>query len=448
MVNKIAEALPSHDVLKGSAAVLTIKFTASVLGFAMFALSSRHMDTAAFGTLAVIFNAMSFLAAVSLCGQETLIVRSWDEYCQSRRFGLARGALTFGAQIAVVAGLLTGSAVALGWSVWDTAVSSNLLLAACFFMFAQSLMHFTGQFTRVAVGLMVGEIPRELLWRLMVVAVLGIHHVFNLGFDTTEFFFVSGIALSIAVVFQIWQAARVLPQAVKSAKSERDIAAWLPRSFKMWMSALMDTTSQYLEVVVIGFFLGPTAAGFYFVATRITNVFAMISASITIYATSQISVLYYSNAKDELQAILRSLALIGAAVVVVAFAVIVVAGKLLLFAFGVAYVTAYPALLVLAAGASVSALAGPTAYLLLLTGNEGTYPKIMAAGLVLRFVLIAIFGTLFGLMGAVIAWSVSAVLIALALTIACHRLVGLDPSLGSASPRANAAFMRLKGILP
>ena len=406
------------------------------------------MDPSAFGKLAVIFNAMSFLAAVSLCGQETLIVRSWDEYRQSRRFGLARGALTFGAQIAVVAGLLTGAAVALGWSVWDPAVSSNLLLAACFFMFAQSLMHFTGQFTWVSVGLMVGEIPRELLWRLMVVAVLGIHHVFNLGFDTTEFFFVSGIALTIAVMFQIWHAARVLPPAVKSAKSERDIAAWLPRSFKMWMSALMDTTSQYLEVVVIGFFLGPTAAGFYFVATRITNVFAMISASITIYAASQISVLYYSNAKDELQAILRSLALIGAAVVVVAFAAIVIAGKLLLFAFGIAYVMAYPALLVLAAGASVSALAGPTAYLLLLTGSEGTYPKIMAAGLVLRFVPIAILGTLFGLMGAVIAWSISAVVIALALTIACHRLVGLDPSLGSVSPRTNAAFMRLKGILP
>jgi O-antigen/teichoic acid export membrane protein len=72
----------------------------------------------------------------------------------------------------------------------------------------------------------------------------------------------------------------------------------------------------------------------------------------------------------------------------------------------------------------------------------------MAAGLVLRFFLIAILGTLFGLMGAVIAWSASAVFIALALIVACHRLVGFDPSLGSASPRMNAAFMPLKGILP
>src|SRR5436305_13162653 len=104
MVNKIADALPSNDTPKGSAAVLTIKFATSVLAFAMFALSSRHMDPAAFGTLAVIFSAMSFLAVISLCAQEALIVRSWDEYCQSQRFYLAHGALTFGAQIAVITG--------------------------------------------------------------------------------------------------------------------------------------------------------------------------------------------------------------------------------------------------------------------------------------------------------------------------------------------------------
>jgi O-antigen/teichoic acid export membrane protein len=445
MVNRIAQALPSNDVLKGSAAVLAIRFTASVLGFAMFALASRHMDPAAFGTLAVIFNAMSFLAVVSLCGQETLIVRSWNEYCQTDRHAMARGVLTFGIQIAIVAGLAMGLAVALGWSVWDRSVSTSLLIAACFFMFAQSLMHFSGQFTRVAVGVIAGEFPRELMWRLMVVAVLAVHHIVNIAFDTTEFFLVSGVALSLAVLFQIWRVGRVLPQEVRSAKPQRDIAAWLPRSFKMWMSALMDMTSQYMEVVVIGFFLGPTAAAFYFVATRITNVFAMISGSITIYATSQISTLYYANAKDELQKILRSLALIGAVSVVGAFTVIAVAGKLLLLAFGGAYASAYPALIVLAAGASVSALAGPTAYLLLLTGNEGTYPKIMGAGLALRFLLIAVLGTLFGLMGAVIAWSIAAILTALALTIACHRLVGLDPSLGSASARTSAAFIRLTG---
>jgi O-antigen/teichoic acid export membrane protein len=306
-------------------------------------------------------------------------------------------------------------------------------------------MHFSGQFSRVAGGLIIGEVPRELLWRLIVVATIAVHHIVQVGFGTTEFFFVSTGALLLSVMFQIWRVARVLPAAVVQATPQTDVPTWIARSFKMWLSALMDMTSQYLEVLVVGLVLGPTAAGFYFVATRITNVFAMISGSITIYATSQISGLFHANAKDELQTILRSLAVISTIVVAVTLAVILLAGQLLLSLFGIVYVAAYPVLIVLAVGASIVTLAGPAAYLLLLTGNEGAYPRIMACGLTLRFALIAILGPLFGLMGAAIAWSVSAVVIALTLVIASRRLVGLDPSPSSAFARAARPIVPLTG---
>ncbi|MEA2934637.1 MAG: hypothetical protein QOD74_1283, partial [Variibacter sp.] len=164
-------------------------------------------------------------------------------------------------------------------------------------------------------------------------------------------------------------------------------------------------------------------------ATRITNVFAMIAGSITAYATSQISGLFHNDAKRELQNILRSLAIISAMLAACAFVVILLAGKLLLWTFGAVYVSAYPELIVLALGASITALTGPAAYLLLLTGNEGVYPRIMSVGLFARFVLIAILGPWLGLMGAVIAWSLSAAGMSLALILACRRLVQLDPSL-------------------
>src|SRR5436305_1306639 len=75
----------TRDLIKGSAAALSIKFSSAVLGFTMFALLSRHMDRATFGALAIVFNAASFFAIVSLCGQEILIVRSWNEYCDGGR---------------------------------------------------------------------------------------------------------------------------------------------------------------------------------------------------------------------------------------------------------------------------------------------------------------------------------------------------------------------------
>ena len=435
MFDRIARSLWQNDVLKGSATALSIKFTASVLGFTMFALSSRQMEPETFGALAIIFNAMSFLSAAALCGQETLIVRSWAEYCRSDRPALARGALTFGAQVTLGAATLTALVIGLVWSLFDRTDSLPLILAACAFLFCHALLQFSGQFSRVAAGLIIGEGPRELLWRLIVVVTIGVHHVMNVAFGTTEFFLAAAGAITFGIVLQAVQVARMIPMAVRQAKPEFDVRAWVPRSFKMWLSALMDTTGQYLEVVAVGFVLGPKAAGFYFVITRITNVFAMITGSISVYATPQISALFYSNAKPELQRILRLLAVIAAVLIGSTLLLIVVAGKLLLWMFGAAYVAIYPALIILALGASVGALVGPAAHVLLLTGHEGAYPRIMASGLMVRFVMIVVLGHMFGLMGAVVATAVSTVFIALALILACRRLVGLDPSLSFAFGR-------------
>ena len=444
----IASSLLSNDVLMGSAAALAIKFTGSFLGFAMFALAARSMEPHAFGTLAVIFNAMSFLAVIAACGQETLIVRSWDEYRGTERPALARGALAFGVKVTAGAGLAVAMVVAIAWPLVQPDVPIAVMLAACAFLLMQAFMNFSAQFSRVAAGVLIGETPREILWRFVVVAIILVHQALRTPFSTVEFFVSAAAALAFSIVLQQLLTARVLPRAVTAAKSEYDTVGWIPRSFRMWVSAILETSSQYLEVIAIGLFLGPTVAAFYFVATRITNVFAMISGSITAYATSQISNLFHRNAKDELQAILRSLAIISATLATGAFLVIAFGGKLLLWIFGPVYLSAYPALLVLTAGASIGALAGPASYLLLLTGNEGAFPRIMACGLLGRLALIALLGPWLGLMGAAIAWSVSTVGVAAALVVACRRRTGVDPSLLGVILRPRAGAPTLTGSLP
>jgi len=443
----INETEPSSlkGVLRGSAAALCIKFTASILGFAMFALASREMGPAAFGSLAMIFNAVSFLAVFALCGQETLIVRSWSEYCSSSRVALARGALVFGLLVVLAAALATTFVVALVWKLWDPSLPVSLLVAACSFLLMQSLLHFSGQFARVAAGIVIGDAPRESMWRLIVVVVLAVHMIAGVGFGAPEFFFVSTLAMAAAIAFQVWQTVPFIPKAIRRAASEHDIRGWLRPSFNMWLAAMLDTIGQYLEVVVIGLFLGPTAAAFYFVATRITNGFAMISASISGYATSRISGLFYSGAREDLQEMLRRLAGIGLALVGIGIVTVLLGGKLLLSAFGDTYVSAYPALIVLASGAATAALAGPAAQLLLLTGHEGTYPRIMGCGMVLRFVLIAILGPTFGLMGAAVAWAISAAAIGVALVGVTRHLIGVDPSPRSLFARMSAPVGWLRG---
>src|SRR5205823_2478292 len=109
-----------------------------------------------------------------------LIVRSWNEYCGTNRPTLARGALIFGAQVVVCAALVTAVGVSLAWLIWEPAVPRILIVAACSFLFLQSLMHFSGQFSRVAAGVVVGDAPRDAIWRFVVVLAITLCHVLGL----------------------------------------------------------------------------------------------------------------------------------------------------------------------------------------------------------------------------------------------------------------------------
>src|SRR5262245_25656934 len=200
----------------------------------MFALCARQMDPASFGSLAVIFNAMSFLAVFALCGQQTLIVRSWDEYIASDRPGYALGAFTFSFRIIVVVVALTVAVVALGWPLWDRDVSPSLLIAACAFLFAQAFMHFSGQFSRVAAGIIVGELPREILWRLVVIIAIGVSYLRHVEMTATKFFATSAVAILLSLGLQGWFVIRAIPVSVRRAEPQIEPSAWLSRSSSMW----------------------------------------------------------------------------------------------------------------------------------------------------------------------------------------------------------------------
>jgi len=71
----------------------------------MFTIAARVIGPTEFGQFAIWFNLVSFLAIIALCGQETLIVRSWNEYTHQHRYDLVRGAISFGIAVCAAAAL-------------------------------------------------------------------------------------------------------------------------------------------------------------------------------------------------------------------------------------------------------------------------------------------------------------------------------------------------------
>jgi O-antigen/teichoic acid export membrane protein len=426
-VQRMAAYFAGNRIAQGALGAFAIKVAGSFLNIVMFTIAARATEPSEFGLFAMWFNGISFLAVIAMCGQETLIVRSWSEYIQQRRFDLARAAVTFGIAVCMTAALLAAGclvavAVATGWRT-----PPGVITAASFFLIAQTLAWFTANTARTIVGFAFGEGLRE-TWRIaVIVGTLAL--VFADVHVTVALLFLLCVAgMGLLVLVQWTGILRNLPKEVRSAAPTRDPRAWTKRSVPMWAAALLDASSQYLDVILLGLLLSPAAAGGYFVAARLANVFAMIAGGMANYSASPIASMFFSGQRPELQRSLRAVSLTVAVLVGVGLLVIFVGGDVLLMIFGKSYAEQHAILFVLAIGTAIAALGGPAMYVLLLTGHEALYSRVVVAGLVVRCTALAIFVPMYGALAAAVAWTVCLIATTIALNIVCRRLVGIDPS--------------------
>ena len=244
----------------------------------------------------------------------------------------------------------------------------------------------------------------------------------------------AGLGTATGLAFQTVTAWRRLPRRVKSASPRSEPGLWLRRSLHMATGGILEGASQFLEVIVVGLVLSPTAAGGYFVASRLANVFFMITGGFNSYATRQIPRQHYGPGRDAIAGTLRYLAAITATLVVCVAVPMVAFGPEILSLFGRGFMDQYVNLVVLSAGTAFVALMGPAPAILLFTGHERTYSRLIGTGVTIRLGGLLALASLFGSTGAAAASAVAACAVAVALNIACRRLAGVNPSATSLVP--------------
>jgi O-antigen/teichoic acid export membrane protein len=426
-VQKVSAKFAENKTAQGALVAFAIKVGGSFLNIVMFTIAARAMGPVEFGHFAIWFNVISFLAVIALCGQETLIVRSWSEYIQRGRFDLARGAVSFGITVCLTAAIFWAGCVAIGSVAAGWSASPGLIVGACLFLIVQTVAWFSSNVARTIVGFLFGEGLRE-TWRLVVIiGALALPFV-NLQVTTTMMFALCVVGVGLLVLLQFVAILRSLPQETTTVAPAKDVATWTKRSLPMWAAAFLDASSQYLEVILLGLLLSPVAAGGYFVAARLANVFAMIAGGMANYSATTIASLFFRGQHPELQQSLRTVSVTVAGLVGAGLLVVFLGGDLLLMIFGKSYADQHAILVVLSIGTAVAALGGPAMYVLLLTGHESLYSRVVVVGLVLRCVALIVFTPMFGAIAAAVAWTATLIATTIALNLVCRRLVGIDPS--------------------
>lgn len=407
-------------------AAMAIKAGGALLAIAVFTLAARRMAPDDFGHLAIAFNAISFLAVVAVLGQETLIARSFGEYAARGQLGLARAAHRFGWR----ATLLSGAVFALAFAALAPLAGvarDGALAAGAAFLLMQALLHYSSHATRAIAGFAASEANRELTWRIVLLAGLAVAAQRQAPSETV-FFSAAAAGMALSLALQALATRRALIGAPIAAPAGAERAEWLRRSRAMWLSAVVEAASQYADVVLVGYFATPAAAGGYFAATRIANVFAMVSAGLHAYSVGQCARLFFSGEARRLQEILNAIAVVAMALLAPALALALYFGPQALAIFGARFAADYPTLAILAGANFCVALCGPAAGILLTTGHERLYARLVAAATPVRLGLSAVLAAKYGALGAAIGWAAVSAPMALGLAALCRRLCGVDPS--------------------
>jgi O-antigen/teichoic acid export membrane protein len=406
---------------------IMIQVGAGVLAFLMLSLAARAMSAAEFGHLAMWLSITQMGCIFALFGQEMFILRALNEHMVAGSPELARGALGFSFRIVAVLPLVCAAGLVLvGQYVLHE--SAGLMLAAGLYLIANSYIGFGGHVARCVAGMLLAEGTRELLWKLLTVLALLLILGAKGTIDATEFFLIACAALAVALAVQGAATLRAMPREILTAAPLRRIKEWSHASFRFWITTVLETLNQYFDVLVIYLLLDAPAAGVYFVATRIANAFGTLLTGAHVLATRRVPQLYFSNRIDEINRVFVSMAEVLLVCVVAGILAVALGAEILLGFFGPAFVHEQWTLIILVAGTALYAAGGPAPAVLMISGQEGKYPLILAGNIALRLAGFAVLIPLFGLTGAAIAATASLLLTALVLNVLCRRWTGIDPS--------------------
>ena len=424
MIDSIFQMM-RRDVTRGVAGTILLKVGSGGLAFAMFSLAARAMSPDAFGIFATWLSVAQIASVVGLVGQELLLVRFLNEYQVRGQTDLTKGVLLSSLKISSVAMLIAIAAVAGIASVRGDGWLLILSLAA--FTAVNAGLMLGSQIARSLVSILMGEGNREFFWRVAVVLFL-LAVLFGHGqLAPAELLTAMAIAMSIGLIVQIVAIARALPN-LRSVSTRSESSRWKSSALHFWVASILEAANQYFDVILVYWLLDPATAGIYFAASRLANIFAMLSAALYSFGARRLPSLYFSKNLREFEHTLLLMAEVTALCVISGLVLIWVGAPHLLGLFGQHFAAQQWVLIVLALGTAFQAAGGPSAAILQLTGHEGEYVPVVAANVVLRLIGFLVLIPWFGLLGAAISATVSLALATVALNVLCRRRAGVDPS--------------------
>ncbi len=191
---------------------------------------------------------------------------------------------------------------------------------------------------------------------------------------------------------------------LKSTNSNRtSVLDILNFSFPLFLSASMMLLLQWIDVVILGYYVTTADIGIYNVAVKVSMISSIILFSINSIAAPKFSELFSKNKLDELKELVKQTSKLIFVVSIPILLLIFMGKDYILNFFGKEFIYGSMSLNILILGQLVNVICGSVGYILIMTENQKIFRNIILITTLLNIVLNIFLIPLLGILGAAIA---------------------------------------------
>lgn len=404
----MTDAKPGGLVRKltsGAAIVLGIKIAGAAAAFVMFALLARAMDATEYGAFSAGFSLATLLAQVALLGQSLLILRELPRVDAPRLAGQGRAQVQAGyLRVGIGTGVIV-IALALAGAVLPGGEAPYLLGAAALipaFVLAEYQMNWLRGRGMITLAIA----PREIIWRLMVMALAGagIAGLVPLGTGNGALIAVAAL-LGLLMLAQSFLDRPTWPWTRASAPIR--LLDQSRASAGLWFTSVIMIAVPNLSVLMVGLILSLEDAAVFFAAFKTAQTLKLFPTSLVTIGAPMLSKAFHDGNMRRVQKICRLLSVIATAAIVVVYGALVVLGPWLLGFFGPDFARGYAVLLIMAGGYLASGIAGPTRAVMLMSDNQGALNRIILVTNITAIALLPLAAWLGGMVGVALVFALA-----------------------------------------
>ncbi len=390
-----------HAVMSGAATVMAIRLTGAMLVYASTIFLARWLGGFEFGIYAYVWVLAILLANMLTLGYPSAVLRFVPEYQARAKWGRLRGFLRESYTIIAVvsiAGCAVCALLVAAFADWMAPYyvapfAIGLICVPFTAMFMHTELTARG-FGWMQLAYTPPYILRPLLTMVFVFA------LFVLGFRLDAIVALWALLASSLVSFgvQAYLLWRRTVRVLKPAPPIHHSYYWASISGSFIVIDCLRLALENADVILVGQLLGPTAVGAYYAAARTGGLIAFIYFAVIAMAVPRFSKLHASQSRAEMQRFVSGVIHLMFWPSALTAAGLALLGPSILSLFGMDFVEAYSALLVVLAGFLVRAATGPAEYILAMTGHQrdamGVYAVSVVVCIVLNYILIPQLGVL------------------------------------------------------